>query len=63
MDLYLVYIFKSVFQGGGVFKWMNVLWVFFVFFEVVNLGVFVFFFYLEMEGILGVGEMLDKVKY
>lgn len=40
---------------------MNVLRVFFVIFEVVNLGVFVFFFYMVMERIVGVGEMLEKI--
>lgn len=63
MDLHLVHILKSVFQGGGVSKWMNVPRVLFALLEAANLGAFVPSLHPEMEGILGVGEMLDKAKY
>lgn len=63
MDPHLIHILKSVFQGGGISKWMNVPRVLFAILEAANLGAFVPSLHTVMERTVGVGEMLEKTQY
>lgn len=63
MDLHLIHILKSLFQGSGISKWMNVPRVLFAILEAANLGVFSPTLHTVMETIVGVDQFLDKAKY
>lgn len=63
MDPRLIHILKNVFQGGGISKWMNIPRVLFAILEAANLGAFTPPFHTIMEAKVGLGKVLDKVKY
>ena len=63
LDIHLIHILKSVFQGCGISKWMNVPRVLFAILQAANLGSFTPTFHTIMETKVGVGMFLEKVKY